>query len=70
MVYIEASGGVYSTGPLAQLNHGSGYVRDIMGFIGINEFTCIHVEGVALPQLAQQALEQAKHKALAVLQEF
>ena len=70
MVYIEASGGVYSTGPLARLNHGSRYVQDIMGFIGITQFNAIHVEGVALPQIASRAVEVAKGKVLATLEEF
>ena len=70
MVYIEASGGVYSTGPLARLNHGSRYIQDIMGFVGISQFQAIHVEGVAFPDVAERAVEQAKRDAIDVLEEF
>lgn len=57
---VVASGGVYSKGPAASLNHADPYLRTALGFIGITDVEVIRVEGVALgPDAAEQAVEKA-----------
>ncbi len=57
---VVASGGVYSEGPAARLNHADPYLRTVLGFIGITDVEVIRVEGVALgPDAAERAVEKA-----------
>lgn len=51
---IQASGGVYSEGPGASLEHGVNYLQTILGFIGITDVTPVYVEGVAYPDLSEE----------------
>lgn len=45
-VCIEASGGVYCSGPAASIAHGISYIKSILNFFGITDITEILVEGV------------------------
>ena len=57
---VVASGGVYSEGPAAAMNHADPYLRTALGFIGITDVEVIRVEGVALgPDAAEKAVEKA-----------
>lgn len=57
---VLASGGVYSEGPAAAMNHADPYLRTALGFIGITDVEVIRVEGVALgPDAAEKAVEKA-----------
>ncbi len=57
---VIASGGVYSEGPAAALNHADPYLRTALGFIGITDVEVIRIEGVALgPDAAEKAVEKA-----------
>ncbi|EHK54619.1 ACP phosphodiesterase [Mesorhizobium alhagi CCNWXJ12-2] len=41
-----ASGGVYSEGPAAALDHATPYLKAVLGFIGITDVEVIRIEGV------------------------
>jgi FMN-dependent NADH-azoreductase len=43
---VLASGGIYSEGPAAPLNHAIPYVRSVLAFIGITDVETIYVEGL------------------------
>ncbi|PDT34995.1 FMN-dependent NADH-azoreductase [Rhizobium sp. M10] len=63
-VYVVlTSGGVYSQGPAAPLNHAVPYLESIFGFLGITDVETIYVEGLAFgPEAAEKAIEAAKSR--------
>jgi FMN-dependent NADH-azoreductase len=63
-VYIVlASGGVYSQGPAAGMNHAVPYLKSVLGFLGITEVETIYVEGLAFgPEAAEKAIGAAKSR--------
>ena len=59
-----ASGGVYSQGPAASLEHLETYLRAIFGFLGFSAVHVVRVEGIAFgPDAARDALAEAISKA-------
>jgi FMN-dependent NADH-azoreductase len=65
-VYIViASGGVYSEGPAAPLNHAVPYLKTVLGFMGMSDVEVIYVEGIAFgPEAAEKAIASAKQRGL------
>ncbi|MGO7591568.1 FMN-dependent NADH-azoreductase [Rhizobium leguminosarum] len=63
-VYVVlASGGVYSQGPAAPLNHAVPYLKSVLGFLGISDIETIYVEGLAFgPEAAEKAIDAAKSR--------
>ncbi|MBB3299804.1 FMN-dependent NADH-azoreductase [Rhizobium sp. BK077] len=63
-VYVVlASGGVYSQGPAAPLNHAVPYLKSVLGFLGITDIETIYVEGLAFgPEAAEKAIDAAKSR--------
>lgn len=63
-VYVVlASGGVYSQGPAAALNHAVPYLKSVLGFLGISDIETIYVEGLAFgPEAAEKAIDAAKSR--------
>jgi len=63
-VYVVlASGGVYSQGPAAPLNHAVPYLKSVLGFLGITDVETIYVEGLAFgPEAAEKAIDAAKSR--------
>ncbi|NKL00777.1 FMN-dependent NADH-azoreductase [Rhizobium leguminosarum bv. viciae] len=63
-VYVVlASGGVYSQGPAAALNHAVPYLKSVLGFLGISDIETIYVEGLAFgPEAAEKAIGAAKSR--------
>lgn len=60
---VLASGGVYSGGPAAAMDHATPYLRAFLGFIGITDVEVIRVEGVRLgPDAAANALSAAREQ--------
>lgn len=51
---IQASGGVYSEGPGAAMDHGANYLQTILGFMGVTDVTTIGVEGIAVPGKSEE----------------
>jgi FMN-dependent NADH-azoreductase len=58
---VLASGGVYSEGPAAGLNHAVPYLKWILSFIGITDVETVYVEGLSLgPDAAEKAIGAAQ----------
>jgi FMN-dependent NADH-azoreductase len=67
-VHIQASGGIYSQGPAAELEMGYRYLAIIMKFFGIPSFEGIFVEGMAMtpdgaPAIKEKAIQRAREVA-------
>ncbi|QND46987.1 FMN-dependent NADH-azoreductase [Rhizobium lusitanum] len=61
---VLASGGVYSDGPAAPLNHAVPYLKSVLGFLGITEVETVYVEGLAFgPEAAEKAIGAAQARA-------
>ncbi len=70
-LHIQARGGVYSEGPAAGLEMGHRYIGVIMGFLGVQDFNGIFVEGQnQFPDRAQEIKEQAIQKAKETAKDF
>ena len=63
-VYVVlTSGGVYSQGPAAGMNHAVPYLKTVLGFMGITDVETIYVEGLAFgPEAAEKAIGAAKSR--------
>lgn len=56
-VYLAiATGGVYSEGPMKTADFTEPYLRSILNFIGITDIITYRAEGLAVPELKDQAL--------------
>lgn len=61
-VYLAiATGGVYSQGPMKSRDFTENYLRAVLGFMGMTDITVIRVEGVAIPDVRENALAKAIH---------
>lgn len=60
-VYVVlASGGVYSQGPAAAMNHAVPYLKTVLGFLGMTDMEVVAVEGLAFgPEAAEKAIAAA-----------
>lgn len=59
-IIIQASGGVYSSSPAAAMEHGTNYLKTILGFMGVSDIEQILIEGVAMPDKTEaERLEAA-----------
>ena len=57
---VTASGGDFSKAPLAAWDYQSGYLKHLLGFIGLTDIEHLRVEGTAYgPEAAQAALASA-----------
>ncbi len=50
---IQASGGVYSSGPAAAMEHGSNYLKTVLSFMGVDDISTIFAEGIAIPDKSE-----------------
>ncbi len=58
---VLASGGIYSEGPAAAMDHALPYLRDTLGFMGMTDVEVIRIEGVAMgPEAEAQGLDRAR----------
>ncbi len=65
---VLASGGIYSQGPAAALEHLATYLKAILGFLGFSEVHVVRVEGIAYgPDAARAALAAALTAAEALI---
>ncbi|WP_113372539.1 FMN-dependent NADH-azoreductase [Rhizobium sp. SYY.PMSO] len=61
---VLASGGVYSEGPAAPLNHAVPYLKSVLAFIGITDVETVYIEGLAFgPEAAEKAIGAAQARA-------
>ena len=59
-VYLAiASGGIYSEGAMKNIDFTENYLRNILGFIGIDDIMAYRVEGLAIPDIKEYALPKA-----------
>ena len=64
---VLARGGVYTQGPMQQLNFQDPYLRTTLGFIGLTDIEVITVEGVAFgPEAAERAVRSALEQVSAI----
>jgi FMN-dependent NADH-azoreductase len=57
---VTAAGGRYAEGPMAALDFQTGYLRHLLGFMGLTDVEHVRVEGVAYgPEAVQGAVRQA-----------
>lgn len=58
---VTGRGGVYSSGPAKGLDFQEPYLRAMLGFLGLDDVTFIHVEGLKIsPEAAAKGVEQAR----------
>ena len=57
---VTARGGVYSQGPGKSMDFHEPYLRHVLGFIGLTDLSFIYAEGLAMPEVAAGALENAR----------
>jgi FMN-dependent NADH-azoreductase len=67
-INITSRGGAYSEGPAAAFEMGDRYLRTLLGFLGITDFTTIAAEmmdviGVDVEGIIQNAIKDAQNKA-------
>lgn len=51
---IQASGGIYSSGPAAGMESGSNYIKTVLGFMGVKNISTVLIEGVAIPNKTEE----------------
>lgn len=67
-INITSRGGVYSSEPMASFETGDRYLRTILGFLGITDFTTIAAEGLDVvgsdvDDIVEAAIKEAEEKA-------
>jgi len=67
-ILVLASGGVFSEGPWKQWDTVEPYLRQILGFIGIDDVQTVRAEGMNIPPLAIHAIPNGERavEALAI----
>jgi len=56
-----SSGGIYSSGPLAAIEHQASYMKAALAFLGLKDVTFIRAEGVAMgPDAVKAAMQTAE----------
>ncbi|MFC9708992.1 FMN-dependent NADH-azoreductase [Paenibacillus sp. NPDC056933] len=66
--HIQATGGVYSEGPVADRENASRHLKTVLNFVGITDFDNLFVEGISTageraPQIKADAIEKARNVA-------
>ena len=61
-VFVATSrGGVYSEGPFSVMDFQEPYIRAVLRFIGLDDVTFVHLEGLSIsPEAAAQGLARAR----------
>jgi FMN-dependent NADH-azoreductase len=58
---VTARGGIYSEGPAKSMDFQVPYLQAMLGFIGLDDVTFIHVEGLKVsPEAAASGIERAR----------
>ncbi|WP_044640219.1 FMN-dependent NADH-azoreductase [Risungbinella massiliensis] len=69
--HIQACGGIYSSGPAAEMETTNRYLGKIMQFIGVPSFDRLFVEGMAaMPEKAESIKQEAIQKAKEMAKTF
>lgn len=71
LLNIQASGTKFSETPIENLEHGSNYIKVVSSFVGIEDVSVFHVEGIAQnPDRAEEIFDKAKADVAAVAKNF
>lgn len=71
VVLLESRGGIYSEGPMKAMQFTESYLRTVMQFVGIENFTSVVVEGVNQnPEKAEEIYKDAERKAIDIAHTF
>ncbi len=61
VIVIESRGGLYSEGPAQAIDFQEPYLRQLLGFIGLNDVSFIHAEKIGFgPEAREAAIAQAR----------
>jgi FMN-dependent NADH-azoreductase len=70
VILVLARGGIYTKGPMQQMEFQESYLRAVLGFLGVIDIDTIHVEGIAMgDDVARSAIERATQKAATLARE-
>jgi Flavodoxin-like fold. len=68
-IHIHGAGGIYSDG--VHVQHGDAYIRDVLGFLGIEVLPTIWVEGIDYnPSRKKEIMERAIQRAKLEVRDF
>jgi FMN-dependent NADH-azoreductase len=58
---VTGRGGIYSDGPAKSMDFQEPYLRAMLGFLGLDDVTFVHVEGLKIsPEAAASGIERAR----------
>ncbi|MBB6732123.1 FMN-dependent NADH-azoreductase [Cohnella zeiphila] len=64
-LHIQSSGGIYSTGPTAAMDHSHPYLRQVLNIVGIRDVQALYVEGHDFqPERAKEIVRAAMEQAV------
>ncbi|MBN3729783.1 NAD(P)H-dependent oxidoreductase [Burkholderia sp. Tr-20390] len=67
---VTASGGIFSEGPYAPFDYQSGYLKHLLGFIGLTDIREVRMEGTVLGgDAVQAAIAKAGHDVQALVEQ-
>lgn len=67
LILVLATGGIYSEGPTAAMNHMEPALRTNLGFLGLTDVETVLIEGTAFgPEATERAMDAARSKANAL----
>ena len=70
VILVLARGGIYTKGPMQQMEFQESYLRAVLGFLGVTDIDTIHVEGIAMgDDIARAAIDRATEKAATLARE-
>jgi FMN-dependent NADH-azoreductase len=70
-IHIQTRGGIYSTGPMAELEFGDKFLRTALDFLGIEVMDSVIAEGMDhFPKIAADIIAKAKEQAVEAAREM
>ncbi|MCU6792285.1 FMN-dependent NADH-azoreductase [Paenibacillus sp. WQ 127069] len=64
-IHIQISGGIYSHGPAAIMDHSHPYLKMVLSIVGISDLEALYVEGHEInPEKAEEIISEAMTKAV------
>jgi len=70
-VFINARGGFYSEPPMSEFENGNRYLKTILGFFGISDYTLINADGLdVIGQNIEKIVNEASDKAIKLAEHF
>ncbi|WP_117170192.1 FMN-dependent NADH-azoreductase [Paraliobacillus sediminis] len=70
-VHVHSTGDVYSQGPSASMNFGDPYLKAVLGYLGVKDYSAVLIEGTKIfPTEAEAIREKAVAQARGVAKSF